>query len=122
MSNTFCACSPIRFKMRSPCPRLEKPYPFYDWVSVARAAIRKRGEKPVPLVAEPTGAEIAAPIRAFVENAAPAEPDPHDRVTRDAGHYIGVETAIAPARVQAGATTRIHLIFRPAPGRRAHWN
>src|SRR5439155_20502080 len=71
-------------------PRLEKPYAFYDWVAEARAAIRARGETPVPLVAEPTGAEIASPIQKFVEGSAPAEPDPRDQITRDAGHYIGV--------------------------------
>jgi len=58
-------------------PRLDKPYPFYDWVEEARAAIRARGEEPVALVAEPTGSEIAAPAEGF----APAEegsrePDP----------------------------------------------
>lgn len=30
-------------------PRLDKPYPFYDWVEEARAAIRARGELPRPL-------------------------------------------------------------------------
>jgi hypothetical protein len=103
-------------------PRLEKPYPFYDWVTEARTALRARGEMPVPLVAEPTGAEIAKPIRAFVESAAPPEPDPQNRVTRDAGHFIRAETAVAPARVQPGATARIHMVFRPDPRRRAHWN
>jgi hypothetical protein len=103
-------------------PRLEKPYAFYDWVTEARAAIRARGETPVPLAAEPTGAEIAAPIRAFVESAAPAEPDPRDRITRDAGRYIRVETAVAPARLKPGATARVHLVLRPDPRRKAHWN
>jgi hypothetical protein len=108
-------------------PRLEKPYPFYDWITEARAAIRARGEIPVPLVAEPTGAEIAAPIRTFVKDAVSTEPDPQDRITRDPGHYVRVETAVAPARLRPGATARIHLIFRPdlragTPRRGAHWN
>ena len=34
-------------------PRLDKPYPFYDWVEVARAEIQARGEEPVALSVEP---------------------------------------------------------------------
>jgi tetratricopeptide (TPR) repeat protein len=103
-------------------PRLEKPYPFYDWVAEARAALRSRGETPIPLVTEPTGAEIAQPIRAFVESAAPVEPDPQDRITRDAGRYIRVETVVAPAHLKPGATARVHLIFRVDAKHHAHWN
>ena len=38
-------------------PRLDKPYPFYDWVETAREEIRARGETPSPLRVEPAGAE-----------------------------------------------------------------
>jgi hypothetical protein len=108
-------------------PRLDKPYPFYDWVTEARAAIRARGETPVWLVAEPTGAEVAAPSRAFARDSVSVEPDPQDRITRDPGEYIRAEAAVAPARLKPGATARVHLIFRPearvgASSRRAHWN
>lgn len=103
-------------------PRLEKPYPFYDWVEEARAAIRARGETPVSLTAEPTGAEIAAPLKALPLPAFAAEPDPQGRVTRDAGAFIRIETAVAPRRVNAGLPARIHLVFRPAQRRQAHWN
>ncbi|MFQ5677507.1 MAG: hypothetical protein ACE5G1_16580, partial [bacterium] len=44
-------------------PRLDKPYPFYDWVPKARREIKERGERPVELLVEPGGAEYARPVR-----------------------------------------------------------
>ena len=104
-------------------PRLDKPYPFYDWVEEARAAILARGEEPVALVAEPTGSEIAAPAEGF----APAEegspgPDPRGRVRRDAGHLIRVDSAVVPPAVGPGGVTRVHLLLRPNTERDGHWN
>ena len=59
-------------------PRLDKPYPFYDWVPEAEAAIRKRGETPVELPVRPDGAEIATPAKTFpVEAVVPKNPDPN---------------------------------------------
>ena len=55
-------------------PRLDKPYPFYDWVPQAREDIRARGETPAPLVVEPGGAEFAAPVETLVSQAGPGEP------------------------------------------------
>ena len=46
-------------------PRLDKPYPFYDWVPAARDEIVARGEQPVPLVVEPRGSEFASPAPTF---------------------------------------------------------
>ena len=40
-------------------PRLDKPYPFYDWIPEARADIEARGQSPVTLAVEPAGAEFA---------------------------------------------------------------
>jgi hypothetical protein len=104
-------------------PRLDKPYPFYHWVEEARADIRARGEEPVPLVAEPTGSEIAAPAEGFAPagEAGPG-PDPRGRVRRDAGRLIRVDTAVVPPAVGADGVTRLHLLLRPAPGSEAHWN
>jgi len=104
-------------------PRLDKPYPFYDWVEEARAAIRARGEEPVALVAEPTGSEIAAPAGGF----APAEegarePDPRGRVRRDPGHLIRIDAAVVPPAVGPGGVTRVHLLLRPSAERDGHWN
>jgi len=102
-------------------PRLDKPYPFYDWVAQARADIAGRGERPVGLSAEPTGAEIAAPARSFVPAADGEEPDRGGRIVRDT-NLIRIETAVAPATVRPGATARVHVVMSPDASRRAHWN
>jgi hypothetical protein len=104
-------------------PRLDKPYPFYDWVDEARTAIRARGGEPSPLVAEPSGSEVAAPADRFTaETGDPREPDPRGRVHRDTGPLIRVEVAVVPPAVGPGGVTRAHLLFRPDPARDAHWN
>jgi tetratricopeptide (TPR) repeat protein len=103
-------------------PRLEKPYPFYGWIEEARAAIRARGDTPLSLTAEPTGAEIAAPLRTLDAAAPAAEPDPEGRITRDRGEFIRVEVAVAPGQAKAGSPVRLHLVFRPVQERQAHWN
>ena len=46
-------------------PRLDKPYPFYDWVPTAREELIARGETPAALTVEPGGAEFASPTRVF---------------------------------------------------------
>jgi hypothetical protein len=103
-------------------PRLDKPYPFYDWVAQARAEITQRGETPVTLPVEPRGAELTEPAREFTAAAAGAEPDPDGRITRDDGRFIGVDTVLVPPTVRPGETTRLHLEFRPNTSRKAHWN
>lgn len=104
-------------------PRLEKPYPFYHWVEEARRDIRARGDQPVPLVAEPGGAEVAAPEETFVvRERTGSEPDPDGRVTRDPGHLIQVETTQVPPAVPPGGVARAYLVLRPNERARAHWN
>jgi tetratricopeptide (TPR) repeat protein len=104
-------------------PRLDKPYAFYDWVEEAERDIRARGDKPVPLVVRPVGAEIARPIKALPAPAAEARaPDPDGKVHRDEEHLIRAEVAVAPARVRPGQAVRVHVVLRPDPTRQAHWN
>jgi hypothetical protein len=105
-------------------PRLEKPYPFYDWVRQAREDVRARGETPVPLIVEPDGAEIAHPASAFAEEsgAVPQEPDPHGRILPDHGEFIRVETVVVPPIVSPGGVCRVHLEFHPVDASHAHWN
>jgi len=104
-------------------PRLDKPYPFYDWVAQARADIRARGEGPVALPVEPQGSEIAVPTRTL-RSTTPTRthPDPHGLVYRDTGEFITVEMVIVPAAVTPGGSARVHLLFRPNTQRQAHWN
>ena len=104
-------------------PRLDKPYPFYDWVSRARRDILARGQTPHPLKAEPQGAEIARPARQFA-SAQPrrAEPDPQGRILRDHGALIHVETVVAPSTKRSQRVVRLHVLFRPNRRKKAHWN
>ncbi len=104
-------------------PRLEKPYPFYDWVDQATAEVRARGEKPIPLPVPPSGAEIAGPVREFGPEASPPRaPDPEGRILRDGDGLIRTEVVVVPSRIPAGQSARIHVSFHPNSRRMAHWN
>lgn len=104
-------------------PRLDKPYAFYDWVDEARRDIRARGEEPAPLLAEPGGAEIAAPAERFdPQTPSRRRPDPDGRIRRDPGRLIGIEAAVVPPAVKPGKVARVHLVFRPNAAIDAHWN
>ena len=104
-------------------PRLDKPYPFYDWVVAARLEIQVRGEEPAPLTVEPRGSEFASPQKDFVASLdAPSEPDPLGRVLRDEDQFIEVEAVAVPARVGPRDVTRLHFSFRPIQRTKAHWN
>jgi len=103
-------------------PRLDKPYPFYDWVPVAREELRARGEAPAPLVVEPRGSEFAAPQRTFTPADDAVEPDPEGRIFRDENEFIDVEVVAVPPEVRPGEVARIHFIFRPLAETEAHWN
>lgn len=101
-------------------PRLAKPYPFYDWVAQAREDIRARNETPVRLPVDPSGAEIASPVRSFLTTDADAKsPDPQGRVTRDTD-WVTSRTVVVPDRVQAGQSVRVHLELQLQGD--AHWN
>ena len=107
-------------------PRLDKPYPFYDWVAEARHDIAERGETPVEIAVEPRGAEIATPSRDFVVDFAASatveKPANADRIRRDARGFVTVEATVVPAEITPGSSVRIHLAFRPRTAIGAHWN
>lgn len=104
-------------------PRLQKPYPFYDWVERARAEIVARGEKPVVLTTEPRGAELAQPSRNFGSSRdARSEPDPGGRVERDAAGLIRAEWTVVPPSIKPGGAARVHVTLQPNSDQRAHWN
>jgi hypothetical protein len=104
-------------------PRLDKPYSFYDWVNTARSEIRERGEVPSVLLVEPGGAEFAAPSREFAAVSRRAvDPDPEGRIQRDVEGFVSVETTVVPSQARPGQPVRIHLVFRPNPAIKAHWN
>ncbi len=106
-------------------PRLDKPYPFYDWVPEARQALRARGETPVELRVEPGGAEFAAPLEKFVDDGGHedrVEPDPEGRIYRDDKPLIRAETVVVPNLVASGEAARVHVVLRPDESVKAHWN
>ena len=104
-------------------PRLDKPYPFYDWVPQAREEIAARGETPAGLIVEPGGAEFAEPSKELATiEAAVDPPDPGGRIYRDEGEFIALETVIVPNSIEPGEASRIHVNFRPREEIKAHWN
>lgn len=104
-------------------PRLDKPYSFYDWVPEARAAITARGETPVPLTAEPSGAEFARPAKSTT-SATPTtgHPDPDSKINRDLTDLLTATTVVVPSTDSKKTAYRIHLTFTPNPDLDAHWN
>ena len=102
-------------------PRLDKPYPFYDWVPTARTEIAARGDVPASLVVEPGGAEFAQPAATFAADAT-TPPEIDNRILRDDGTYIIVESTLVPGTVAPGASTRAHVTFLPNAAIKAHWN
>jgi hypothetical protein len=101
-------------------PRLDKPYPFYDWINTARNDIAARGETPIVLSLEPGGAELAKP-GPFEEAAAGTEPDPEHKITAD-GRLIAIESVVVPGSVAPGNAARVHVEFMPDATHGAHWN
>jgi hypothetical protein len=103
-------------------PRLDKPYPFFDWVPEARAAIVARGEEPVPLAVEPGGAEYATPSSELWAPAVASEPDAGGRIDRDEEGLVAIETAAVPPAAIPGDPVRVHVALRPNASIGAHWN
>lgn len=104
-------------------PRLDKPYSFYDWVTTARSDITARGEIPAPLSVEPGGAEFVHSEKSFATASdSNKEPDPRGRILRDAGQFIKVETTVVPNTGARDVSKRVHVVFRPNPANKTHWN
>lgn len=105
-------------------PRLDKPYPFYDWVAVAREEIAGRGDTPVELACEPVGAETARPARKFKSSSKRGpKGDPRGKVKRDRKNLIQVTQAVVRGTdAKNRGVIRVHLTFRPSAEDQAHWN
>lgn len=104
-------------------PRLDKPYPFYDWVPQAEEAIRERGDTPIALPVRPEGAEIARPQRQFAEaTQKEVNPDPDGKIKRIDENIIDCEVTVVPGTPPKSNTMRVHLIFRLNPASKHHWN
>ena len=101
-------------------PRQIKPYPFYDWIDQAKQEITARGETPVKLKVQLSGAEIAQPNRKFeTVETEEKNPDPDRKIESDEEHLINFHATVVPQKIAPGETVRAHLIFVPNTG---HWN
>lgn len=111
-------------------PRLDKPYPFYDWVDRATEEIVARGEEPPSILVPLTGSEVAGSTKELpLLEAEDAHPDPDEGVPRDPGRLVRIESAaalhtgVAGDRVRAPVgTSRIHVVLRPDEDRAVHWS
>ena len=102
-------------------PRLIKPYPFYDWVQKARLEIAARGDTPIKLRVEPSGAELASPAKQFVSAVHEKQsPDADGKINRDTQNLVVADAVVVPVRVKRGESVRVHVTFRPHA--HAHWN
>ena len=100
-------------------PRLDKPYSFYDWVMRAREDILKRGENPIPLGAEPSGAEFAVPSKANEKafankNLLQEHPDPQNRLPLDAQSLVSNSVVIVPSTNKKQSAVRVYLTLQLA--------
>ena len=97
-------------------PRLDKPYSFYDWVTIARKDITQRGETPYPLIAEPSGAEFAIPSRSTkkVVPKKTVHPDPQGQVTRDTKNLVSSRSVVVFSTSKKKSAVRVHLTFQPS--------
>ena len=98
-------------------PRLDKPYSFYDWVTNARKDIQARGEKPVPLSVEPSGAEFAQPLRGkntqAKKNAPIEHPDPQGKLPISQDHIVQIHAVRVPHTDPKQEVSRIHVQITP---------
>lgn len=105
-------------------PRLDKPYPFYDWVETARREIRDRGARPHPLHSEPTGAEIAKPLNggAGEPGGRFPHPDPDGKLPHDTLDLMLCSAVVVPHTKEPGKAVRVFVTLKPNPDRHARWN
>lgn len=109
-------------------PRLDKPYPFYDWIERAQVDVEKRGEEPVALAVPLSGAELARPSNQLPSpEEGEVAPDPKGTIALDEEHFIRVEgaaavhTAAYGARVRQRSSARVHVALKPDAERDVHW-
>jgi len=93
-------------------PRMDKPYPFYDWVAEAQAQITARGETPVALGAQLTPSELAEKGR-FVPGGDEEEPDALKKVPLDTEGWLAIESATAFDTSGQTPVASLHLVLQP---------
>jgi tetratricopeptide (TPR) repeat protein len=102
-------------------PQLDKPYPFYNWVTTAREEIKARGAVPLPLTTEPSGSEMASPTKE-------AATRKNDQLYPAAGgdipsgeEAVTLETTLIPHTSREGRDGSYRLHLRVTPQQAHHW-
>jgi hypothetical protein len=104
-------------------PRLDKPYPFYDWIKTARRELWAKGINPRLLLAEPMGAEIAQPLKQGAPSAGKfPHPDPDNKLSRDLVDIVKCGTFVVPHTRNPLKAVRVLVTLTPNPARKAKWN
>lgn len=106
-------------------PQLDKPYPFYNWVTEARKTIASRGESPLPLLLEPSGSEMAGPAKRAAKGGAKASNEPSYPAARGAvpgGESAAIlEATLIPHTSKEGSDGHFRLHLRVTPQAHHHW-
>lgn len=112
-------------------PRLDKPYPFFEWVEQAQAEIRERGEKPValPVPVIPAAVPSGEGSEAVAQN---AFPDNDGRVPRDKDGWVDLITTMVFHTRNVGKPSkedswkdeviRVHLQLQPDAQHEVKWS
>lgn len=105
-------------------PRLDKPYPFYDWIATARRDLQAKGIEPHPLASEPTGAEVAHPSKqgAALEVKDLPHPDPDNQLAHDDTNILKCHTVAVPHTTTPERAVRVFVTLTPNADHDAKWN
>ena len=100
-------------------PRLDKPYPFYNWVEEARKELQAAGKTPHPLQVEPSGSELAQPSKSGKQaTKAPRYPDSKNRLPNES-KLLGITVTTIP-HTDDRKKGRLHLLLTPS--KEGHWS
>lgn len=102
-------------------PRLDKPYPFYNWMEKAGDDLEARGEEIPTIHPLPTLSELAEPTKRTTASTSEAlYPDPKGKLPNDRT-LLKIETTLVPHTDAARSSLR-RLHLRLAPQGDAHWS
>lgn len=106
-------------------PRLDKPYPFYDWIEEASRQLRERGEEPFAVRVPLTTSEMSGRLEVDPGRSERLHPDPDRKLPRDRDGWVSIETAVAPhtggREGEQPRSVQIHLVLRPSTVLGVHW-
>ena len=100
-------------------PRLDKPYPFYNWVTEARNDLQAAGKTPHPLQVEPSGSEVALPgKKGKTEQKARRFSDSNNKLSNES-KLLEITVTTIP-HTDDPKKGRLHLLLTPTD--KGHWS